>query len=92
MLFISVFVMLSRTFIAAMWSPAWKGLTSWLLFVRFYCVFGTFPCGILVQVWYLIVFIPDLCHLFYFTDKWCFNEGQYEHSTILLTCIKRYLV
>ena len=30
-----VFVMLSRLFIAASWSPARKGLTSWLLFVMF---------------------------------------------------------
>ena len=28
-----VFVMLSRLFIAALWSPEGKGLTSWLLFV-----------------------------------------------------------
>ena len=28
-----------------------------------YCVFVTFPIGILVQVWYLIVSIPDLCTL-----------------------------
>ena len=33
-----VFVMLSRQFIAALWSPAGKGLTSWLLFVIFNCV------------------------------------------------------
>ena len=39
-----------------LWSPAGKGLTSWLLFVMFNCVFMTFPCGILGQVWYLIVF------------------------------------
>ena len=26
-----------------MWSPAWKGLTSWLSFVVSYCEFGTFP-------------------------------------------------
>ena len=31
-----------------------------------YCGFVTFPCGILGQVWYLIVSIPDLCHLSYF--------------------------
>ena len=32
-----VFVILSRLFIAALWSPAGKGLTSWLLFaIRFY--------------------------------------------------------
>ena len=55
-----------RLFIAALWSPTGKGLTSWLLFVMFNCVFVTFPCGILGQVWYLIVSIPDLCHLSYF--------------------------
>ena len=33
-----VFVILSRLFIAALWSPAAKGLTSWLLFVMFNCV------------------------------------------------------
>ena len=27
------------------------------------CVCVTFPCGILGQVWYLIVSIPDLCRL-----------------------------
>ena len=37
-----------------------------LLCVMFYCVFGTFPCGVLGQVWYLIVSIPDLCLLSYF--------------------------
>ena len=31
-----------------------------------YCIFDTFPCGILGQVWYLIVLFPDLCHLSYF--------------------------
>ena len=30
-----VFVMLSRLFIAALWSPEGKGLTSWLWFVMF---------------------------------------------------------
>ena len=30
-----VFLMLSRLFIAAMWSTAGKGLTSWLLLVMF---------------------------------------------------------
>ena len=58
--------MLSCLFIAALWSPAGKGLTSWLSFVMFNCVFVTFPCGIHGQVWYLIVLIPDLCHLSYF--------------------------
>ena len=44
----------------------WERLTSWLLFAMFNCVFVTFPCGILGQVWYLIVSIPDLCSISYF--------------------------
>ena len=63
-----VFVMLSHLFIAGFWSPAGKGFTTWLLFVMFYCVFVTFPCGILGQVWYLIVSIPNLCSLSYFSN------------------------
>ena len=31
-----------------------------------YCMFVTFPCGNLGQVWYLIASFPDLCHLSYF--------------------------
>ena len=58
--------MLSRLFIVALWSPAGKGLTSWLLLVMFIVFFVTFPCGILGQSWYLIVSFPDLCHLSYF--------------------------
>ena len=38
-----VFDMLSRLFTAALWSRAGKGLTSWLSFVMFNCVFVTFP-------------------------------------------------
>ena len=37
-----------------------------LLYVMFSCVFVNFPCGILVQVWYLIVSFPDFCLLTYF--------------------------
>ena len=59
-----VFVMLSRLFIATLRSPEGKELTSWLLFVMF-CDFVTFPFGILGQVWYLIVSIPDPCCLSY---------------------------
>ena len=36
-----------------------------LLYVTVSCVFVTFPKGILGQVWYLIVLIPDLCLLAY---------------------------
>ena len=59
--------MLSRLFIAALWSPAAKGLTSWLLFVMLNCGFVTFSYGILSQVRNLIVSISDCCRLSYFT-------------------------
>ena len=63
MLFMSCVFMLSRLFIASLWSHAGKGLTSCLLFVMFNCAFLTFSYVILGQVWYLIVMIPDLCRL-----------------------------
>ena len=64
-----VFVMISLLFIAALWSPIGKGLTSWLLFVMSNCDFVTFQYGILGQVWYLIVLIPALCLLSYFVKR-----------------------
>ena len=64
-----VFVMISGPFIAALWSPSGKGLTSMLSFVMLNCVFVTFTCGTLGQVWYLIVSILDLCHLSYFVPS-----------------------
>ena len=56
---------LARLFIDALWSPAGKGLTSCFSFVMSNCLFVTFPCGILGQVWYLVVSILDLCPLSY---------------------------
>ena len=61
-----VFAMLSRLLIGALWSPARKGLISLLSFVVLNFGVVTFPFGILGQVWYLIVSIPDLCPLSYF--------------------------
>ena len=89
-----VFVMLSRLFIAALWSPAaWKGLTSWLLFVMSNCYFVTFPCGILGQVWYLIVLIPDLCRLSYFKRQFLkefdINIIKYQ-IIVLIYCVLWY--
>ena len=58
-----VFLMLSRLFIAALWSPAEKGLTSWLLMAMFIVflllshVVSWLRCG---------VSLPDLCLLPYF--------------------------
>ena len=50
------FLMLSRLFIAALWSPA----DLLALVGDVYSILVTFPCGILGQVWYLIVSFPDL--------------------------------
>ena len=65
-LFCLVFAMFcARLFICALWSPAGKGLTSWLSFEVF-SVSLSLSHGILGQVWYLIVSIPDLCTITYF--------------------------
>ena len=55
----------ARLFVDALWSPAGKGLTSWLSFVMSNCDVFTFPWVSLVR-WCLIVSIPDLCPLSYF--------------------------
>ena len=62
-----VSAMLSCLFIAAVQSPAGKGLTSWLSVCEvFLLFFVTFQSGVLGHVWYLIELIPDLCLLPYF--------------------------
>ena len=40
-----------------------------LLYSMFYCGYDSFSCGVLSQVWCLIVSIPDLCLLSYFKVK-----------------------
>ena len=63
-----VFSMLSRLFIAALWSPEGNGFNSWLLFMMFIVIL---LLSHLVS-WgrcdyrYLIVSIPDPCCLSYF--------------------------
>ena len=52
-------------FLAVLWSPARKGLTSWLLC---FLVFVTYPYGILDQVWFVILSIPG-CSLLPFKSK-----------------------
>ena len=37
-----------------------------LLNVMFYCVFVSFPCGVMGQMWILIVSITDICLLTHF--------------------------
>ena len=58
-----MFVMLSWLFIAALWSPAGKGVPFDSLVCDFFGVFVTFRCGVLGQAWFLIVSIPDICLL-----------------------------
>ena len=53
--------MLSCLFLVALWSPLGGGWPLGFLCVMFSCAFVTFPYGVLGQVWYLIVSIPDLC-------------------------------
>ena len=50
-----VFVMLSCLSISALWSPAGNGLTSWLACIEVLLCFVTLPCGVLGQMWCLIV-------------------------------------
>ena len=67
----------ARLFICALWSPAGKGLTSWLSFEMSNCECH-FPIGILGQVWYLIVSIPDFCTLTYFELRTFCLLGKHE--------------
>ena len=63
-----------------------------LLFVMLSCSFVIFPYGVLGQVWYLIIWIPDICLLPYFN-----NLGSYAklHGLpiwfIFNSCIQIYL-
>ena len=86
MLFMSCVVMLSRPFIAALCSPAAKGLAYWLLFVMFNCVFVNIPCGILGQVWYLIVSIPGLCRRCQFQIK---SEKKIANTLVCIVTTSR---
>ena len=47
--------------------------------------FVTFPCGIMGQVWYLIVSIPDLCRLSYFISFFVFSRFCIHHFLSFLT-------
>ena len=72
-----------RLFVCALWSPAGKGLTSWLSFLVSNCEFVTFPIGIPGQVWYWIVSISDLCNLTYFPFL------SVKLSCLVVTCWER---
>ena len=50
-----------------------------------------FPIGILGQVWYLIVWIPDLCTLTYFgRNKFCFRDLVYFKRYVELQGFNSY--
>ena len=52
-----------------------------LLFVMSNCDFVTFQCGILGQVWYFIVLIPDHCHFSYFLNLGSIPEVAITYLT-----------
>ena len=72
-----VFLVLSRLLTAALWSPAGKGLTSWLLLVMF-IVFCYFP------MWYhgsgvvLDCIVSDLCR--HSSFKW--SASRFRDTTV----------
>ena len=59
--------MLSRLFIAALWSPTGKGLNSWLLLAMVIVFLLLSHVVFWGQVWYVLVSFLDLCHLSYFS-------------------------
>ena len=65
-------------FIAALKSPAGTSLFA-CLYVKFSCVFVSFPCGVLGQMWCLIVLIPDLCIFTYLVTSWVYVLGLFSH-------------
>ena len=55
-----LFCMLSRLFKCCLVVTCWER-ADLLALGDVYCIFVTFPCGILGQVWYSIVLFSDLC-------------------------------
>ena len=67
------FLSVHCSFVVTCWDKAY--LLS-LLYVMFYCVFVTFPCGVLGQVWFLIVSISDPCLHTYFEILAAFTNSE----------------
>ena len=75
------------------------GVTCWeradllALVCGVYYEFVIFPIGILGQVWYLIVSIPDLCTLIYFDGRTYHIVGNLMRRLIYRKCLMcNYLV
>ena len=66
MFFVSCVSHASATVHCCLVVTCWERADLLVLVGDVYCIFVTFPCGILGQVWYLIVSFPDLCRLSYF--------------------------
>ena len=81
-----VFLMLSRLFIAVLWSPAGKGLTSCLLLVMFIVCFCYFP------LWYpgsgVVLDLPSFLLLFHLRAI-CFILQNISHFPGLVTTVFR---
>ena len=62
----------------------------WPLGSRLWCLLWVchFPIGILGQVWYLIVSIPDLCTITYFC--YCFDKVSVTSASRYVTSALRY--
>ena len=54
-----------------------------LLYVMLYCVFVTFPCGVMGKVWCMIVSIPDLYLLSYF-DISCELSRNFKPFSLII--------
>ena len=67
----------ARLFVDALWSPAGRGLTSWLSFVMSNCD----VVSILGRVWCMVVYITDLCPFSYFNSKSIMPLKQIALST-----------
>ena len=83
-------------FICALWSPAGKGLTSWLWFVVSYCEFVTFPlvswvrCG--TWLYRFLIFAPLLTYIYYFFQVIVVKCFRYGHRLSFLVRFWKLLV
>ena len=85
--------MLSRLFIAVLWSPEGKGLTSWLLFVMFIVIVlllhlvPSESCGTgLYRFLILAVFLTVLI-----MSAWVFKEGGFAYAIVPKSHMQRVL-
>ena len=63
-----------------------------LLYVMFSCVFVNFPSGVIGQVWYFIVSIPDLCLLPYFQSRAALVVSAAASLVLMVQALSIFLV